>query len=81
MPCGDFSKRVNKELKKVCPPAKWEKKGSKGLQDKLRGTKEKRICETRAATKKIIGTKEFKYQDRFLIGIKCAKDETSIKKY
>ena len=81
MPCGKFSTKVNKELKKVCPPTKWGKKGLKGLKAKLRGTTEIRICEKTAAMKKIIGTEEFKNQDRFLIGKKCAEDETSIKTY
>ena len=58
---------------------KTKETGARGLKNKLlrekiRGTNERWTCE------KIPG-KEIDYEDRFLIGKECAKDETSIKKY
>ena len=58
---------------------KTKETGARGLKNKLlrekiRGTKERWACEK-------IPDKEINYEDRFLIGKECAKDETSIKKY
>ena len=58
---------------------KTKETGARGLKNKLlrekiRGTNDTWAC-------KEIPGKEIDYEDRFLIGKKCAQDETSIKKY
>ena len=64
---------------------KTKETGARGLKNKLlrekiRGTEEIWTCNKTNKLQKLTG-KEIDYEDRFLIGKMCAKDETSIKKY
>ena len=64
---------------------KTKETGARGLKNKLlrqkiRGTEEIWTCNKTNKLQKLTG-KEIDYEDRFLIGKECAKDETSIKKY